>query len=268
MGVDAEEKVSSFYNSSGWDEADGITEDARRWEDVRPCASDYVSRCRLRIARHIPPSGRYMLDMASGPIQYPEYLQFSSGYDKRFCVDLSKKALDVAKKRIGDRGEFLCGSFFDMAFEPNFFDCSISLHTIYHMDIDRQEEAVRKLLNITRAGQPLIIIYSNPNAMISSFLGKLRKLKSGGRSQDEEALYFELHPLEWWNRFSDDADIDIFPWRSFTARQQRLIFPDNFIGRVMFKLLFWLEDAFPRFFARHFAYPMIVLTKTASHSPS
>ena len=40
-----------------------------------------------------------MLDMASGPIQYPEYLVYSSNFKKRYCVDLSKNALEAAKKK-------------------------------------------------------------------------------------------------------------------------------------------------------------------------
>ena len=32
---------------------------------------------------------------------YPEYLTYSANFKKRYCVDLSKKALDVAKKNWG-----------------------------------------------------------------------------------------------------------------------------------------------------------------------
>ena len=74
MTIDAEEKVTTFYNSAGWETEDGITEDARRWEDLREHAQEYVIKCRLRILDNIPESGDYILDMASGPIQYKEYL--------------------------------------------------------------------------------------------------------------------------------------------------------------------------------------------------
>lgn len=107
MKNDAEVKVSKFYNTVGWETLGEVTEDARRFEDLRECAKEYVSKCRLRVLRHIPNHGENILDMASGPIQYKEYLEYSRNYKKRYCVDLSSKALDDAKKKIGDRGVFL-----------------------------------------------------------------------------------------------------------------------------------------------------------------
>ena len=80
---EAEARVAEFYGSVGWDTEDEITEDARRWEDLRPHAAAYVSQCRLRVARHTSERGQYLLDMASGPIQYPEYLEYSRTFDKR-----------------------------------------------------------------------------------------------------------------------------------------------------------------------------------------
>jgi len=50
----AEDTVLKFYSQGGWDEESGITEDARRFEDLRECARDYVSKCRLRLLHHIP----------------------------------------------------------------------------------------------------------------------------------------------------------------------------------------------------------------------
>ncbi len=163
-----EDKVSKFYNTEGWETKDGITEDARLWEDLREYAKEYVSKCRLRVLTHIPESGENILDMASGPIQYKEYLEYSKDFKKRYCVDLSSGALEGAKEKIGDHGVFLQGSFFDIPLDENYFDCSICLHAIYHIDKDKQEDAVRKLIKVTKPGKPVIIVYSNPNTIIST----------------------------------------------------------------------------------------------------
>jgi len=117
----AEEKVSEFYNTVGWETDDEITEDARRFEDLRECSKEYVSKCRLRVLRHIPDHGLNILDMASGPIQYKEYLEYSKNFRKRYCIDLSSTALEIARKKIGDHGVFLHSSFFDIPLEENFF---------------------------------------------------------------------------------------------------------------------------------------------------
>jgi ubiquinone/menaquinone biosynthesis C-methylase UbiE len=273
----AEKKVADFYNNQGWVTREGVTEDAKRFEDLRPCAADYVSRCRLRLMRHIPAKGESIIDMASGPIQYPEYLNYSSGFKKRYCVDLSQDALDKAKELIGSHGEFLHGSFFDLDMGENFFDCAISLHTIYHMDKDKQEQAVRKLIRIVKKGKSIIVIYSNPNAFYSNPNSLLRKLVKTAKRvarflghsvavassvlQTEPELYFYRHELAWWQRFEDIADVAILPWRAFGTEMQKKIFPNNFIGKQMFNVLFFLEDLFPQLFTRIGAYPMIVMTK-------
>ena len=266
----AENVVSHFYNNRGWKIRDGITEDAKRFEDLRSVASDYVSRCRLRVLRHIPDTGESIIDMASGPIQYPEYLHYSSGFKKRYCVDLSQDALDMAKDLIGSHGEFLHGSFFDIDLSDNFFDCAISLHTIYHIDKDKQEEAVRKLVRIVKKGKPVVIVYSNPNSFYSnpnSFLRKLVKMIKRLLQypvmvqSSEQNLYFYRHDLFWWERFHDEVDVKILPWRTFGTEMQKRIFPDNYVGKIMFKVLFFLEDLLPKFFIKVGVYPMIILTK-------
>ena len=274
MRNNVEEKVTKFYNTVGWETEGEITEDARRWEDLRECAKEYVSKCRLRVLRHIPETGENILDMASGPIQYKEYLEYSGNFKKRYCVDLSSSALEIAKKKIGDHGVFLHGSLFDIPLEENSFDCTVSLHTVYHIDKDKQEEAVRKLLYITKPGKPVIIVYSNPNTFIKflklpfSLLRRamrvLKKLVKKREKEGDLSLYFYSHPNKWWDRFSDVAIVKILPWRSFGSDDQKRLMPNNKMGRKMFAVLFNLEEQFPDFFVNHFQYPMIILTKRKS----
>lgn len=272
MTNDAEEKVKKFYNTIGWQTEGEITEDARRFEDLRENAKQYISKCRLRVLRYIPNNGENILDMASGSIQYKEYLEYSRNFKKRYCIDLSKKALDDAKKKIGNHGVFLCGSFFDIFLEEDFFDCAISLHTIYHIDKDKQEEAVRKLIRVTKPDNPVIIVYSNPHTiiryfllplhflrMIKKLLGKIKKDK-----EKESYLYFFAHPNRWWDRFRNLADIQIIPWRSFSSNCQKRLIPNNKFGKKMLSILFNMEERFPNFFVKYFQYPMIVLTKRKS----
>jgi len=270
---DAEKKVSTFYNTVGWETGGGITEDARRWEDLREYAREYVSQCRRRVLRQIPEKGENLLDMASGPIQYQEYLEYSRNFQKRYCVDLSATALEAAKQKIADHGVFLQGSFFEIPLKEDFFDCTVSLHTIYHIDQDKQDAAVRKLIHVTKPGKPIIIVYSNPNTFLSSLkswlpMGILRKARNLLKSTEETShqddstsLYFYAHPIAWWDQFQDVADRQILPWRSFRSDIQKLLIPNNKIGAILFNLLFQLEERFPDFFVQHFQYPMIILTK-------
>lgn len=274
MMNNVEEGVSKFYNTVGWETEGEITEDAKRWEDLREHAKEYVSKCRLRVLSHIPESGENILDMASGPIQYKEYLEYSRNFKKRYCVDLSSSALGDAKKKIGNHGVFLHGSFFDIPLEENFFDCTVSLHTIYHIDKDKQEEAVRKLIKVTKLGKPVIIVYTNPKSLTLRALltlsalrrarDLLKKPEKTTKKEQGVSLYNHPHPIEWWNRFSDVAGVKVLPWRSFDSDTQKRLIPNNKIGGIMFNLLFNLEERFPDFFVKHFQYPMIILTKRKS----
>jgi len=74
-------------------------------------------------------------------------------------------------------------------------------------------------------------------------------------------LYFFAHPLSWWARYGEIADIKILPWRSFSSSHQQALIPNNPWGRKIFDILFNLEEKFPEFFVKHFQYPMIILRK-------
>jgi hypothetical protein len=62
-------QVREFYDQVGWQEAsDGFYQNAS-YEDLRPVAQEYIHNCHLRVLRHLNPTGRFLLDAGSGPIQ-------------------------------------------------------------------------------------------------------------------------------------------------------------------------------------------------------
>lgn len=250
------EQTKSFYDDVGWTVTGDATVDAQKWEDLRACAETYVSACRLRVLRHLPENGERLLDMASGPIQYPEYLRFSEHFAKRVCVDLSERALAIAQAKLGSRGEYLHGDFLELNIASNSFDAAVSLHTIYHIDMARQAAAVRELIRVTKPGAPIVVVYSNPRYPGAALLRIKRHL-----SKKPGDIYFHPFPLGWWQQFQDTAEVEIHPWRTFEARTQKLLFPDNAVGRKMLAWLYALEERFPAFFKSLGCYPMIVLRK-------
>ena len=98
--------VFKFYTAKGWKKTSGQFEDANINEDLRINARKYVSKCRKRILKYIPRKGQNILDFASGPIQYDEYLLYSKNFKYRHCVDFSKEAIIAAKSKIGKKGNF------------------------------------------------------------------------------------------------------------------------------------------------------------------
>jgi ubiquinone/menaquinone biosynthesis C-methylase UbiE len=257
----AEERVKAFYDGAGWSSTpSGASLDAHLWEDLRPAAQAYVRDCRRRVMQQIPPMGDLLLDAASGPIQYPEYLEYSAGYRKRVCVDISEKALEQARARLGERGEYHCCSILDLPFPENTFDAVVSMHTIYHIDAGQQETAVRQLLRVCRPGARCVVVYANPDRLLARLKRALRPgLPKAATVGD--AGYYHAHPLSWWDRFQDTARVTMLPWRGLTSDDSKRLIPDNRLGRVLFRGLAMAEHAFPDATTAHGAYPMVVLSK-------
>src|SRR3990172_5725676 len=136
--IEIKRQVREFYDQVGWQQvSDGVYQNAR-YEDLRPVAREYVHKCHLRVGRHLRPTGDLFLDAGSGPIQYPEYLEYSRGYHHRVCADISRVALLEARQRIGDRqngghGRFVVADIARLPFSPRTFDSVVSLHTIHHL---------------------------------------------------------------------------------------------------------------------------------------
>jgi len=249
--------VRRFYNEYGWGKRKKHTIDAILFEDLRSVAKNYVSNCRKKINNFIPKKGIHFLDFASGPIQYREYLSYSKNFKLRHCVDFSKFAIVEAKKKIGKKGKYYNNDFLKINFKRDFFDFILSLHTIYHIPKNHQAKVVKKLISIAKKGSYIIIVYSNPDTLIN----KSKKIFFRYKKFSKDKLYFYCHKNEWWKQFSTLAKVEYYPWRSFSAQHQKILFPDNLIGKLMFKILVILEKKFPNFFVKYFQYPMIILRK-------
>ena len=248
--------VHKFYNIIGWKQNNKYFEDAKISEDLRFYSREYVSKCRKRISRYISRKGVNMLDFASGPIQYNEYLSYSKNFNQRHCVDFSKDAIKFAKLKLGQKGKYYCQDFLGIKFKNNYFDCILSLHTIYHIHKSKQKKVIKKLLSISKKDTPIIIVYSNPNTIIDKI-----KLLFFYKNSKKNDYYFFCHPISWWEQFKDDANVEFYPWRSLSSTHQKFLIPNNFLGKKFFKILFYLEDKFKKFFIKNFQYYTIVLKK-------
>ena len=81
------QQVREFYDQVGWhkvvDPVSGQSGDLyqnARYEDLRPVSREYIHKTRLRVMNGLIPTGRFILDAGSGPVQYEEYKVFSQGY--------------------------------------------------------------------------------------------------------------------------------------------------------------------------------------------
>ncbi len=182
---EVQQQVREFYDQVGWKMVgDNVYQNAR-YEDLRPVSREYIHRCHLRVRRHLPGSGRYLLDAGSGPIQYPEYLEYSRDHQFRVCADISITALEEARRRIGDRGLFVVCDITRLPFRPDVFDGVVSLHTIHHLPEPAQPGAFSELYRVLAPGNTAVVVNGwSSSELMDSFSPLIRfsnRLRSMGR---------------------------------------------------------------------------------------
>jgi SAM-dependent methyltransferase len=294
--LEVKREVREFYDSVGWKEiADGLYQNAR-YEDLRPVAREYVHRCHLRVNRHLPRTGDLFLDAGSGPIQYPEYLEYARGFRYRVCLDISEVALRQARQRIGERGLFVIGDITRLPFEASAFDGLVSLHTIHHLPPGEQEGGFRELVRVLADGGRGVIVYSWGMHSVLMRLARLpiaaatsiRRMLTGedgsndrapsrlGRAEsDREGLlsrpgtHTAHHDYRWAKaHLGDLPGFEIRVWRSVSTAFTRALIFDPLLGRIWLRILFRLEESAPRWFGRAGQYPLIVIHKGSSGKAS
>ena len=127
------QQVRQFYDQVGWQKVAGDLYQNARYEDLRPVSAEYIHRCHLRVGRSLSPSGRYLLDAGSGPVQYAEYLTYSRGYAYRVCADISMLAVQEARRRLGGHALCVVADVANLPFAAGVFDGAVSLHTLHHL---------------------------------------------------------------------------------------------------------------------------------------
>lgn len=266
---DIADQLASYYDHVGWQTIDGITTDRRLWVDSRQCAYEYMQRANRKIRSHMPATGERLLDIGCGPMEDPDYVELSKGFAQRHCSDVSAVALEAAQRQIGSHGVFYHGDFSTLLLTPGSFDCVLCIHSLYHFEASRQEEAVRKMLRLVRMNAPVLIAYKHNDSLldqlpeIRSFFEVLGQGLSSQPAPDDTPLYAHTNPLSWWKRFEDIAELMIYPLHTFDVHEQRVLFSDDENGRAGFSLLADLEDRYPDLFTQIGKYCLIRLLRTA-----
>lgn len=153
--------VKEFYDNFGWEEEeDGITKDDLLFEDLRPISRKYINKCDKRVSKYIKSNGKYILDVASGPILNLQHLEYSKNYEYRVCVDISITALKGARKKLGNKGIYILGDITNLPFLDNSFDAVVSLHTIYHVPRNEQKKAFMEIFRVLKNNCSAVIVYS------------------------------------------------------------------------------------------------------------
>lgn len=273
MSEGTKQKVREFYDEIGWQQEENGAYQNARFEDLRPVVREYIHRTRMRVMGGLLPKGRFLLDAGSGPVQYEEYKTYSQGYHMRVCLDISIQALRAARERIGDHGLFVVGDLVNLPFRMDSFDGAVSMHAIHHLSLSEHLGAYGEIHRVLALGrkaaivngwyQPLLIRLAEPLiGLMRRVSGRSEKRKREWLGEEDPAgTFVQKMTPEWFKReIGSKLVIELKPWRSLSTRILRW-FVRPFGGRILLKLVFWLEDLFPRFFAENGQYPLIVINK-------
>lgn len=289
------QQVREFYDRVGWQEVgEGIYQNAR-YEDLRPVSRDYIHRCHLRVSRYLKPSGNYLLDAGSGPIQYPEYLDYSRGYRRRVCADISIVALREARQRIGDHGLFVVADIANLPFKMDVFDGVVSLHTIHHLPEEEHLNAFAGLYRVLAPGRSAVVVNGWPNSTLMTLAAPFIRLaqlarrlaarlsrqpKPSDLGEDEgpspeqkqkakqpKGTFINRHDALWVKQeLGARMPVEIRVWRSVSVRFLRVLIHPRLGGRLWLRMLYGLEERFPGFFGEQGQYPLLVLRKETNGS--
>lgn len=278
-------RAQRFYDEWGWTRTDADTfVDAAEWEDLRPVSAEYRTRCHRRVRRFLPSSGRFLVDVGCGPIQYPEYREYSAGYNYRVCVDVSYRALQEARRKLGARGLYVLGDVTNLPLQDGCADAVTCLHVLYHVPQERQAAGLRELARVLRTGGQGVVVYSwGPHALLMKLLlvglslprpvrkwwawrrAQLRRLLGlrprATPSAPKLPLYFHPHPWAWWRRQEVGCQIEVRSWRSLNVPGLQKYVRPRCGGTALLRLVYGLEERWPHLLGRIGAYPLFILRK-------
>jgi len=281
MAENTKQQVREFYDQIGWSQVgDGLYQNAR-YEDLRPVSREYIHKCHMRVRRHLAPGGDILLDAGSGPVQWPEYLTYSENYTYRLCADISITALKEARARLGSRGLYVVADIANLPFKPDAFDGVVSMHAIHHLPITEHRKAYSELVRVMKMGRTGVIVngWDYPRLMqaMTVLVRPLRILKSlvtrgqlPGFMKKRKARSIEKHTgthvrktdADWLrSELADVAPLEIYVWRSLSTRVLRILVHPWLGGYYFLKLVYWLEEKYPKFFGENGQYPLVVISK-------
>lgn len=280
------QEIGKFYDQIGWQmEGDGYQN--ARYEDLRPVSAEYIHKAHMRVKRHLAPSGDFLLDAGSGPVQYADYLKYSEDYRYRVCMDLSLVALQEARKRLGEKGLYVNADIANLPFREDAFDGIVSLHTIHHVPIEEKVAVYQGLQRVLKPGRTMVTVDGWAEVPLHPVMNGLMRVANAMRrwtgkqappmptdvpaDQTKTEPAAEKAPVgtfvlktsaKWFHGVMKGLlPYEIRVWRSVSVKFLRSVIQPEWAGKFWLKILYRLEEWFPHFFGEKGQYPLIVIKK-------
>lgn len=275
-----EQVVQYFYDNYGWLDNDGISGEDSLFRQFSAAYYPYHVGVDSRTADCFSGQNGKLL-LAGGGDLPDSHIKLAGQFSKTTCLDISKVAINIARKKLQGRGEFIVGSILDIPAPSDHFDACFCAHVIYHIGKEHQARAIRELIRVIKPGGRVVVIYRNPFALPLLYFKVLEKLRllslvrrkkryetvtigntANAKAQDAPPLYYFSHPLTWWTQFQDQCEVALKPWDVMGNEEEDVIFLNDTIATSGYRLVSWVEEKYPNVAARLWSYPIIVLTKS------
>jgi SAM-dependent methyltransferase len=270
---EVEEKVRAFYDTYGWVKKENGEVGEVRFRQFSNAYLPYHEGVNQRTLACF--SGRTGKLLIGGGGDLPEtHTLIASQFAAVTCLDISQRALDIAKTKLADNAEYIRGSLLEIPKPANHFDAAYCAHVIYHIDRDLQERAVDELIRVTRPNGRIVIVYSNPHSLFdrviarkhkTPVLWKLRRPPNAAEAsvaaENTPAFYSAAHPLQWWKRFESKCQVTLLPWDAMSCTHDQELLWNESMAAVVYRLCRWFERKHPARAAAWWDYPLVVLDK-------
>ena len=267
VGRSVTESVAHFYDHYGWVDQ-GVAElgEDQLFRRFRPGYAKYTARSADRTLALLTEQCGSLLIVGCGDL--PEnHVRIAAGFHRVTCMDISVAALGIAEHKLGTSASYRRESIVETTLPDGLFDAVFCAHVIYHIDKDEQEAAVRQLVRVTRPGGRVVIIYANPRSPFTIPGEVMREVKRrvgarrDGNVSGTPALYYHVHPLGWWRRFTADCNVAFIPWEVIGSRPARALLWGDRMAAAFFNAAAWFETRAPHAAVRLWQFPIVVLDK-------
>jgi SAM-dependent methyltransferase len=193
-------------------------------------------------------------------------------------VDISLVALQEAHRRLGDKGLYVVADISRLPFKKEVFGGLVSLHTLHHLPPEDHALAYSELYRVLETGRQGVIVNGwtasplmaladvvvRPASWLFSWRSRGKPAPTPVRSSMGEkpsGTFIQKYDPTWLKHILQGRRFQILTWRSVNVHFLRTLIHPKLGGAFWLKILYWLEERFPRFFGKNGQYPLIVIYK-------